>query len=91
MFSGVPVLDQGAEYVLFLWTSSKGVTHVIGLSQGVLNLKMDSKGAVQAHRAAISDTMVDTKTGTVVTPDNVDMSLDSLRERVRCVLGGAQQ
>lgn len=91
MFSGVPVLDQGAEYVLFLWTSPKGVTHVIGLSQGVLSLKVDAKGAVQAQRAAISDTMVDTKTGSVVAPDNVDMSLDSLRQRVRRVLGGAQQ
>ncbi|MCC6588435.1 MAG: hypothetical protein IT168_17205 [Bryobacterales bacterium] len=91
MFSGVPVLDQGAEYVLFLWTSPKGVTHVIGLSQGVLNLKVNAKGSAQIQRAAISDPMVDTKTGTLVAPDNVDMSLDALRLRVRRVLGGAQQ
>src|SRR5580698_1807744 len=38
-FPGVPVLNTGAEYVLFLWRSgSTGITHLVGLTQGLFNV-----------------------------------------------------
>src|ERR1035437_10266058 len=34
-FSGSPVLNQGDEFVFFLWTSKGGITWVTGLTQGL--------------------------------------------------------
>jgi len=41
---GSPVLTQGQEYVLFLWTGRSGMTQLIGLSQGMFSLKQDASG-----------------------------------------------
>ena len=43
--AGAPILPAGDELVLFLWTSPSGLTHVIGLSQGVFQLERDAAGA----------------------------------------------
>src|SRR4051795_10186185 len=58
-FSGSPKLAIGEEYVLFLWTGKSGMTQLIGLSQGVFDLKPASKGQVLAQRAATSERMLD--------------------------------
>src|SRR5438270_3614462 len=41
-FPGVPELQTGSEYVLFLWTSSTGITHLVGLGQGLFNVAHQS-------------------------------------------------
>jgi len=43
-FAGTPQLTEGAEYVFFLWTGPSGATHVLGLSQGVLDITTNAAG-----------------------------------------------
>lgn len=40
-FAGVPTLVPGREYVLFLWTGPSGRTQVVGLSQGVFEVRRE--------------------------------------------------
>src|SRR5213593_3473341 len=40
--AGAPQLADGSEYVFFLWTGPSGATHLLGLSQGVLDVVKDS-------------------------------------------------
>jgi len=75
---GSPVLTQGQEYVLFLWTSRSGMTQVIGLSQGMFNLKQDASGETVLNRPAIADQMLD-KSGKPVTDNAVTIKWSDLR------------
>lgn len=44
-YPGVPVLQTGSDYVLFLWTSPKtGITHLVGLNQGIYNVTGQTGG-----------------------------------------------
>ncbi|HSW49055.1 MAG TPA: hypothetical protein VLH09_02720, partial [Bryobacteraceae bacterium] len=43
-FAGAPALAKGTEYLLFLWTGSSGLTHVLGFSQGVYRVSVDAGG-----------------------------------------------
>jgi len=81
-FSGAPRLASGDEYVFFLWRGASGITHVIGLSQGVFGLKSGADGSVTATRAASVETMLDSKTGRVVADETIRMGLADLRSRV---------
>ena len=78
---GSPVFTEGQEYVLFLWTSRSGMTQVIGLTQGMFNLKEDGSGAVVLNRPAIADQMLD-KSGKQVTDAPVTMKWSELREMI---------
>ncbi|MGH9630494.1 MAG: hypothetical protein ACRD7E_19455, partial [Bryobacteraceae bacterium] len=89
-FSGAPSLQEGAEYVLFLWTGKSGLTQVIGLSQGVFDLKTDSKGRAMVRREAASEQMFDAN-GKPVDDRPVAMSVADLRERVQRALREAEQ
>ena len=75
---GSPVLTQGQEYVLFLWTSRSGMTQVIGLSQGMFSLKQDTSGNTVVDRPAVDDPMFD-KSGKPVTDTAVTMKWSDLR------------
>lgn len=78
---GSPVLVQGQEYVLFLWTGRSGMTQVIGLSQGMFNLKQDASGETVLNRPAIADQMLD-KSGKPVTDTAVTIKWSDLRGRI---------
>ncbi len=78
---GSPVLAQGKEYVLFLWTSRKGMTQVIGLSQGMFSLTKDASGDVVLSRPAITDQMLD-KSGRPVADSAVTMKWNELRAAI---------
>jgi hypothetical protein len=78
---GSPVLVQGQEYVLFLWTSRSGMTQVIGLSQGMFNLRQDASGETVLNRPAITDQMLD-KSGKAVTDTAVTMKWSDLRSLI---------
>lgn len=82
-FSGVPQLSQSSEYVFFLWTGPRGSTQIIGLAQGVFQLKLDSKGTAQVQRAAITE-------GVGTSIEAITMSLDALRTRVQRVAGAKE-
>lgn len=80
-FPGVPTLQTGSEYVLFLWTSSTGITHLIGLTQGLFNVSQLSDGTLQASRPAISDSMFD-QAGRPVKDHGLQMKLADMKSSV---------
>lgn len=86
-FSGSPKLLPGEEYVLFLWTGKSGMTQVIGLSQGVFDLKPDAKGQAVAQRAATTERMLDAS-GNVISDSPVEMRVRELKSQVMKSLSG---
>jgi hypothetical protein len=95
-FPGVPALQTGAEYVLFLWKSSTtGITHVIGLSQGIFNVSQQADGSFRVDRPTIGETMLDAG-GHTVRDQAVRMQMSDMKTRVRLTSarattsGGAQ-
>jgi hypothetical protein len=81
-FPGVPVLVEGKDYLLFLWTGESGLTHVIGLSQGVLTVAKEASGEVMASRPASAEAMLDPKTGRLIADQPVRLLLRDLRARI---------
>jgi len=86
-FSGTPALAQGGEYLLFLWTGPSGLTHLIGLSQGVFAVAKDEQGGLVATRAVSTDAMLDTRTGRAVADQPLRLRLGDLRSRVTAAAG----
>jgi hypothetical protein len=62
-FSGVPTFPTDTDVVLFLWKSKAGLTHVIGLSQGIFQVSKDASGQLVFTRGAIQEGLVDARTG----------------------------
>ncbi len=85
-FNGTPKFKAGEEYVLFLWSGRSGILQVIGLSQGVF----DVKDAVTAKRDASPSTMLDAG-GQLVQDDGLQLTVTALRNRVTQALGGASK
>jgi hypothetical protein len=81
-FPGMPTLETGTEYVLFLWTSSKGITHLVGLPQGLYNVGQLSDGTLQVSRPAIGENMF-AHSGRSVKDQAVQMQLADMRSRVK--------
>jgi len=82
-FPGVPQLQTGAEYILFLWTSKvTGITHVIGLSQGIFRLSAQSDGTLQAIRPQIGEGLYDSG-GHAVQDHGLTMNLTDMKSLVR--------
>jgi hypothetical protein len=87
-FPGVPALQTGAEYVLFLWKSPKtGITHLVGLNQGIFNVTPHTDGSFEVGRPVIGETMLDAA-GNQVKDQAIRMRLHDLKTRVG--LGGAK-
>jgi hypothetical protein len=78
---GSPALTEGQEYVLFLWTNQRGMSQLIGLSQGMFRLTEDASGAKVLSRGAIADPMVD-KAGKPVTDQGVAMKWSDLKAQI---------
>jgi hypothetical protein len=81
-FTGTPKFDSGTEYVLFLWAGRSGTNQVIGLSQGIFDLKTDGKGAKTARREASAEVMLDSA-GSPVKDQAVELKVTELHDRVR--------
>lgn len=86
-FSGAPALVTGQDYVLFLWTGRSGLTQLIGLSQGVFDLGLTSKGEAVAQRSPIAAPMLDAG-GHQVTDDGIELRVRDLKRRVTAALEG---
>jgi hypothetical protein len=86
MVPGAPMLNNGQEYVIFLWTSKSGLTQVIGLSQGLFNVLQDTLGNAVLVRPAAAGLVLD-HDGNVVNDTAVSMKLSDLRVEVQKVLG----
>ena len=81
-FPGVPALQTGAEYVLFLWKSPKtGITHLVGLNQGILNVTQHTDGSLEVGRPVIGETMLDAA-GNQVKDQAIRLRLSDLKTRV---------
>jgi hypothetical protein len=80
-FPGMPALQAGTEYVLFLWTSSSGITHLVGLTQGLYNVEQLRDGGLEVSRPAIGENMFD-RSGKSVKDQAVRMQLADMRTRV---------
>ena len=85
VFPGMPVLQTGTEYVLFLWTSSTGITHLVGLSQGLFNVAPLSDGTLQVSRPAIGENLFDAS-GKPVRDLGMQMQLTDMRNRVNATV-----
>lgn len=84
--AGAPVLTPGSELVLFLWKSRSGLTHVIGLSQGVFQLERDAAGSVILNRAPLAASLV-SSSGRLTHDDGMTMPMSEFRTRVSSALG----
>ena len=86
VFPGVPQLKPGSEYVLFLWKSSTGITHLVGLTQGLFEVDRQTDGSSLATRAKIGEMMLDAS-GRKVADKAVSLVLTDMRSRVRLAAG----
>lgn len=90
--SGSPALNEADEYVLFLWTGkTSGLTHVIGLTQGLFTLTRSDKGGATVSRAASTEVLLDAKSRREVADEPLQMSLDELSRRIRQTLAAAKE
>ena len=85
-FSGSPVLNQGDEFVFFLWTSKSGLTWITGLTQGLFSLTGEEGADRMASRSASRELMLDPATSRPVKDSALTMSLSSLRSRIAATL-----
>ncbi len=85
-FSGSPVLNQGDEFVFFLWTSSRGITWITGLTQGLFSLADDAATDRTATRSASRELMLDRDTSRPVKDTTLTMKLSDLRSRIAATL-----
>ncbi|HYP13627.1 MAG TPA: hypothetical protein VEQ63_06870 [Bryobacteraceae bacterium] len=90
IFTGTPRFLVGQEYVLFLWAGKSGLNQVIGLSQGVFDVRADSKGPLTVSREATSEKLVDAG-GQPVRDQGIEMNLATMRARVERILGGSSR
>ena len=92
-FAGAPQMVKDGEYLLFLWTGTSGLTHVLGFSQGVYQVSLDGSGEAFAARPASAEVMLDPDSGRMIADQSVRLRLSDLRSRVaaRAVRGGGDQ
>jgi hypothetical protein len=85
-FSGSPTLNQGDEFVFFLWTSNSGITWITGLTQGLFSLSPDSVTDRMATRQASRELMLDASTSRAVKDSTLSLKLSDLRTRIAATL-----
>ena len=86
-YSGSPVLSQGDEFVFFLWTSTRGITWITGLTQGLFSLAPGDAGADRmATRSASRELMLDPATSRPVKDIALSMNLSDLRAHIAATL-----
>ncbi|MDQ2950395.1 MAG: hypothetical protein M3Y27_31390 [Acidobacteriota bacterium] len=86
-YAGAPVLADGQEFILFLWTSKSGLRQIIGLSQGLFNVQPVVGGVWMASRAPATEQMVGLG-GQLVQDTALAMPLGDLRAKVLNTLAG---
>lgn len=89
-FSGSPKLVEGQEYMLFLWAGRSGLNQVIGLSQGLFDVKRNPAGDSIVSRGAAEAAMVDSS-GRLVEDTPVSLRLGEMVDRIHRTLAGARQ
>jgi hypothetical protein len=77
-YPGVPQLVAGQQYVLFLWTSSKGAIYPMGFTQGVFNLLQDASGNITVAQMPTTETILAPGTGQAVRSQPISIPLAQL-------------
>ncbi len=90
-FPGAPKLAQGSDYVFFLWTARSGLTHIIGLTQGLFDVKTNAKGATLAVRGASGETMLDRATGKPINEEALSLSMADMNTRISRAMSGVSR
>lgn len=80
--TGAPMLAEGDEYVLFLWTGPSGVTQIIGLTQGLFSLPRTQDADRTAIRRPSGEMMIDRVSGRTVRDERLSLRLSELRSRI---------
>ena len=88
--SGAPQLVEGTEYIFFLWTGQNKITHLLGLSQGVLGVSQNAQGEATVMRSAMEATLLDAA-GKVTQAEQVSMRFADFRMRVVKTLRGQSE
>jgi len=89
-YAGTPQFHPGEDYVFFLWTNPAGMTHVVGLTQGIFAIAQDGSADPGVTRAASAERMLDATTGRQVKDRSLAMKLSDLRAQIASVLGAAK-
>lgn len=79
---GAPSFQKGDEYVFFLWTGKDGLTHVIGLTQGLFAVAADNAGNPTVTRLSSHELMLDRTNGRAVKDETLTMRLSDLRSQI---------
>ncbi len=87
-FAGTPQLTEGAEYVFFLWTGPSGATHLLGLSQGVLDVTTNAAGESIVAGQVTDALALDSATGKATDVEPLRMKLSDFSNRVSGALKG---
>jgi len=85
-FDGTPQLIPGKEYILFLWTSSGGLTQIIGLTQGLFEVSTDANGTMTAQRSASTNALLDPATGKAVKDQPLQIQIGALTAQISSAL-----
>ena len=85
---GAPRMNVGQEYVVFVWTAANGVNHTIGMSQGILEVRVGPNGETLLVRGRTDAEIVDSQ-GKPVDDSAVQITLADLLTRLG-VNGGAK-
>jgi hypothetical protein len=86
--SGAPHFTTGSEYVFFLWTGPSGANHLLGLSQGVLDVTKDAAGNTIIVRQPTEAMVLNPGTGETGSQDPMQMRLSDFASRVSSSLVG---
>jgi hypothetical protein len=90
-FPGVPELRVSGEYILFLWKSpTTGITHTLGLTQGIFDVSSQPDGSMLASHRASGELMLNS-TGNKVSDSATSQSVADLKSRVRSISTGGKQ
>jgi len=88
-FSGAPKLTPGNSYLFFLWTGKNGITQIMGLCQGLFDVRLASNGEWMVSRAAITDPLLDPQTMRQVSDEGAVMRLKEMSSRISRALAGS--
>lgn len=84
---GVPRLQEGQQYVLYLWTNRAGLTFVTGFQQGIFSVSQGADGQAMVQRSSVSEMMLDGN-GKPVSDSPVRMPLQDMLTRVTLLTRG---
>lgn len=84
-FAGVPALQTGKAYLMYLWAGKSGVNQLLGLTQGLFNVTSSADGTLVASRTASAELMLDAQ-GKKVQDQSFSMPLKEMNKRVQGAL-----